>query len=94
MFTNRDFTLADQIFWIADLFYKTVAPEACRLRIGLYQIAIWKRVKKFERRFLALYAMWKAGTLPKPRVRAISPPPLEGGGRGEGCSGGPDRLHP
>ena len=87
MYPDPALTLADQILGIVGVFLKTLAPEACRLRIGLYQIAIWKRVKKFERRFLALYSMWKAGTLPKARVRPISPPPLEGGGRGEGCSG-------
>jgi hypothetical protein len=47
-----------------------MAPEACRLRIGSLSIAVWQRVKGFERRFAALYAQWKAGTLPKARARS------------------------
>jgi hypothetical protein len=34
MFTNPGFALADQMFWIVDLFIKTMAPEACRPRVG------------------------------------------------------------
>jgi hypothetical protein len=70
MFTDPTFTLADQLFWIVDVFLKTMGPEACKRRIGLFSLAVWSRVKRFERRFSALYAMWKTGTLPKARVRA------------------------
>ena len=41
---------------------------------GCLALAIWKRVQRFERRFCALYARWKAGTLPKARVRAVAHP--------------------
>ena len=67
MFPDPTLTLADQLFWIVDVFMKTMAPEACTRRIGLFSVAIWCRVKRFERRFSALYAQWKAGTLPAPR---------------------------
>ena len=64
MFTDPTLTLADQIFWLVAVFMKTMAAEGCKRRIGLFSVAIWSRVKRFERRFLALYAEWKAGTLP------------------------------
>jgi hypothetical protein len=66
------------MYWIIVFFCRTIAPEACRLRIGVLSCTIWNRVRKFERRFYALYAMWKAGTLPKPRLRRPSPSPLTG----------------
>ncbi len=34
MFTNPGFTLGDQMYWIVDLFLKTLAPEACHRRVG------------------------------------------------------------
>jgi hypothetical protein len=77
MFTDPTFTLADQLFWIVDVFCKTMAPEACKRRIGSLSVAIWNRVRRLERRFGALYAMWKAGTLPAPRAQAaegVTPP--------------------
>jgi hypothetical protein len=74
MLPDPTLTLADQMFWIVDVFVKTMAPEACKRRIGLLSIALWSRVKGFERRFLALYAQWKAGTLPAPRVRRDTSP--------------------
>jgi hypothetical protein len=84
MFTDPTFTLADQLFWIVDLFCKTMAPEACKRRIGLFGLAVWSRVKRFERRFSALYAMWKAGTLPQARARkSTSPRPSPHSGEGE-----------
>ena len=84
MLTDPTLTLADQIFWLVDVFMKTMAAEGCKRRIGLFSVAIWSRVKRFERRFLALYAEWKAGTLPKARVvrAAATPhpdPPPQGG---------------
>ncbi len=89
-----DPTLADQLLWIVDLFCKTMAPEACKRRIGLYGVAVWTRVRRFERRFCALHAMWKAGTLPRARVRAAATPhptpPSQGdsqGGREPGPPG-------
>ena len=108
MFPDPALTLADQILGIVAIFLKTLAPEACARRIGLLSVAIWNRVRRFERRFLALHAMWKAGTLPKARVRAVAtsfPSPLAGeqrlapgldpGGRGGGCSGtGVAAAHP
>ncbi len=74
MFTNPGLTLGDQIFWIVDLVLKTLAPEACKLRIGAVSGVIWNRVRKFERQFLALYAQWKAGTLPQARGRKSTSP--------------------
>jgi hypothetical protein len=85
MFTDPTFTLADQLFWIVDVFLKSMAPEACKRRVGLFSVAIWSRVKVFERRFSSLYAQWKAGTLPKGRAgagAAATPhpgPPPQGG---------------
>jgi hypothetical protein len=74
VYPNPSFTIADQLFWIVDCFCKTMAPEACKLRIGKLSIAVWNRVRGFERRFSKLYAMWKAGTLPKARGRAVADP--------------------
>jgi len=99
MYPDPTLTLADQILGIVGVFLKTLAPEACRLRIGLLSVAIWNRVRRFERRFLALYAMWKAGTLPPPRpspaiagegaqTAPFAPSPASAGeGWGGGASG-------
>ena len=81
-----DPTLADQMFWMVDVFLKTLAREGGRLRIGLVSGAIWNRVRRLERRFLALYAMWKAGRVPKARAagtRRSSPRPSPRRGEGE-----------
>ena len=75
--------LDDLLRRIAELFYKTLAPEACRLRVGLYSIALWVRVKRFERRFCALYALWKAGKLPLRSSASSAVKDLDRGGRGE-----------
>ncbi len=82
MFTDPTLTLSDQLFRIVEVFVKTFAQEGCKLRIGLYSIAIWSRVKRFERGFCALYAQWKAGTLPMARRRQedTSPRPSPSGG--------------
>jgi hypothetical protein len=37
--------------------------------VGLFQIAILTRVKRFERRFCALYSLWKTGRLPQAPLR-------------------------
>ena len=37
--------------------------------MGLFQIAILTRVKRFERRFCALYSLWKTGRLPQAPLR-------------------------
>ena len=91
MLTDPTLTLADQIFWLVAVFMKTMAAEGCKRRIGLFSVAIWSRVKRFERRFLALYAEWKAGTLPQARgVRAAATPhpgPPPQGGREAGANG-------
>ena len=96
MFPDPTLTLADQILWIVAVFMKTMAAEGCKRRIGLFSVAIWSRVKRFERRFLALYAEWKAGTLPKARVvraKDTSPRPSSaerrGGERHRRCRGLP-----
>ncbi len=73
MFPDPTLTLADQLFLIVELFCKIMAPEACKLRIGSISVTIWKRVRKLERRFSALYARWKAGTLPKARAKFCGP---------------------
>ncbi len=57
--------LPERLLWVIDIFVKIMAAEACKLRIGLFGLAIWSRVKRFERGFLKLHAQWKAGTLPK-----------------------------
>lgn len=82
MFNNPGFTLKDQIFWTLALFRKGMAEEVCRLKLGVLSIALWNLTAKFERRFLGLYAMWKAGTLPARRVRRkdTSPRPSPQGG--------------
>ena len=96
MFPDPTLTLADQILGIVAVFMKTMAAEACKRRIGLFSVAIWSRVKRFERRFLALYAEWKAGTLPQARgVRAKDTSPRPTGSSpvaglpqsGEGANG-------
>ena len=93
MYPDPTLTLAGQLFWIVDVFMKTLAAEGCKRRIGLFSLAIWSRVKVFERRFSALYAMWKAGTLPKPQARAAAtphpnPPPQGGREPGAKSAGG------
>ena len=88
MFPDPSFTLADQLFWIVDCFCKTMAPEACKRRIGALSGALWNRVRGFERRFSKLYAMWKAGALPKARVRKeATPTPALPRFAGEGANG-------
>jgi len=92
MFTNPGFTLGDQIFWMVELFLKTLAAEACKLRVGVVSVAVWTRGRTFQRRFCALYAMWKAGTLPTARVRKSTSPRLvrsaaQSPQSGEGASG-------
>jgi len=72
MYPDPNLTLADQMHWMVSVFLKMLAPEAGKRRIGLVSAAIWNRVRKFERRFCALYAMWKAGTLPPARPSAAS----------------------
>jgi hypothetical protein len=86
MFTDPGFTLGDQMYWIVDLFLKTLAPEACKLRVGSLSVAVWQRVKRLERRFSALYARWKAGTLAP--ARGTSPRPSAHGGDGACGAGG------
>ena len=89
MYPDPTLSLAGQLFRVAEVFYKTMAAEACARRIGLFGIAIWSRVKRFERRFGTLYAQWKAGTLPETRARkAEEPPPLPSpASAGEGANG-------
>jgi hypothetical protein len=75
MFTNPGFTLADQFFGIVDCFRKTMWAEPRTRGLGALSVAIWARVQGFERRFSKLYAMWKAGKLPAPKVRRSDPHP-------------------
>jgi hypothetical protein len=70
MFNNPGLTLSDQIFHIVELFLKVMAAEACKRRIGLQSGALWTRMRRLQQRFMALYAQWKAGTLPSPRSSA------------------------
>src|SRR5215472_14242411 len=62
---------------ILEMFWVTMPREACHIRFGALSCALWGRVKKLIGRFCALYALWKAGTLPKVRAsaRAVAPPP-------------------
>ncbi len=57
-------------------------------------VAAWQRVKGFERRFSALYAQWKAGTLAKARapLRSSAVKRLDRGERGEAQSEGKTSL--
>jgi hypothetical protein len=41
MFTDPTLTLADQLFWIVELFCKTMAVEACKRRIGEISGPLW-----------------------------------------------------
>src|SRR6185437_13459148 len=87
MLPEPTLTLADQLFWIVDCFCKTVAAEACKRRVGALGVAVWNRVRRFERRFCSLYGMWRAGTLPVGRKGAGAgayPPPRPSPSRGEG----------
>ncbi len=89
MFTNPGFTLADQFSGIVELFRKTMWAEPRTRGLGALSVAIWQRVRGFERRFAKLYAMWKAGTLPVRRVsnrEGTSPRPSPDSG--EGANGG------
>jgi hypothetical protein len=86
MFTNPGFTLGDQLFWIVELFCKTITADPRTRELGPVSIALWTRVRRFQRRFCALYAMWKAGTLPKGRVRAVAEPHSPASA-GEGANG-------
>ena len=93
MFSNPGFTLADQLFWIVECFRKSMWAEPRTRGLGALSVAIWNRVRGFERRFSELYAMWKAGTLPKARVRALAhPSPRPSPSRGEGEGGGLSEL--
>jgi hypothetical protein len=91
MFPDSTLTLAAQIVWTVEDLLKVLAVEAGKLRTpGLLARALWSRVRRFERRFGALYAQWKAGTLPKARVRkGSSPQPSPQRGEGEGLAGDP-----
>src|SRR6516165_4293809 len=80
MFTNPGFTLADQLSGIVELFRKAMWADPRTRGLGALSVAIWQRVRGFERRFLRLYAMWKAGTLPPARPPAASPA-VKGPGR-------------
>ena len=83
MFPDPSLTLADLLLRIADVFSRTLAPEARARRVGLFQIAILKCVQRFERRFCALYALWKAGRAPKARGRREDSSPRPSPRRGE-----------
>src|SRR5262249_44789989 len=85
MFNNPGFTLGDQMHWLIELFCQTMAPEACKRRVTWLSVPLWTRARKLRGRFCALYAMWKAGTLPRVRVRAgavVRPSPRPAGGEG------------
>ena len=72
MFTNPGFTLADQLSGIVELFRKALWADPRTRGLGALSVAIWQRVRGFERRFSRLYAMWKAGTLPPARPAAVT----------------------
>src|SRR5215472_3148777 len=85
MVTNPSCTLADQLSGIVELFRKAMWAEPRTRGLGPLSVAIWQRVRGFERRFSALYSLWKAGKLPQVRARAVAhpspqPPPSRGGG--------------
>jgi hypothetical protein len=67
MLTDPAATLADQLFWMVDCFRKAIWADVRTRGLGLLSVALWVRVQGFERRFSALYAMWKAGRLPVAR---------------------------
>jgi hypothetical protein len=95
MFPDPSFTLADQLYWAVQNFRAPMGAEAWRRRIGLFSIALWQRLRGFERRFATLYAQWKAGVLPKARVRVVKN--LNRGGRrerGEAPRDGEGRFDP
>src|SRR5215471_8968678 len=103
MFTNPGYTLADQIRGLVELFCKVMAAEASPVRFGALSVVLWNRVRKLERRLLALYAMWTAGTLPMARMRAApssprlvrsSPLPSPQGGEGAGGGAGVTQAPP
>jgi hypothetical protein len=98
MYPDPSFTLADQLFWIVDCFCKTMTADKRTRELGPVSIALWTRVTRLQRRFCKLFVMWKAGTLPKARVRhEVTPTPthrINSGGRaslprfaGEGANG-------
>jgi len=94
MYPDPTHTLSGQLVWIVDVFMKTLAAEGCKRRIGLFSIAIWSRVKRFERRFSALYAQWKAGTLPLRSSASSAVKSLDRGERREAQSEGEAGFDP
>src|SRR5581483_11521932 len=83
-------TLPDKLLWIVEFFCKTIAADPRMRWLGPVSIPLWNRVKRLQRRFAALYGMWKAGTLPKGRsVRAVAAPPPRPSpaSAGEGANG-------
>ena len=75
MYPDPTLTLAGQMQRIVEVFYRTMPPEACHRQFGALSIALWQRVRTLTGRFCALYALWKAGRLPKLPVRTAAPPP-------------------
>ena len=92
MYPDPTLTLADQMRMLADIFLKILGPQACKDRRDLAgDLAAGAEVTG---RFCALYTMWKAGTLPKVRVRALAAPPPQPSpvSAGEGAGGAGDGL--
>jgi hypothetical protein len=64
-------TLRERFAWMVEWARKMMGAEAHRRRLdGPIPIAAFKRMGRLGQRFIALYTLWKAGTLPNARVRA------------------------
>src|SRR5215469_16344496 len=79
---------------ILEMFWVTMPREACHIRFGSLSCALWGRVKKLIGRFCALYALWKAGRLPKAPLRPSASSAVESLHRGERREARSDGLHP
>jgi hypothetical protein len=64
-------TLRERFAWMVEWARKMMGAEAHKRRLdGPIPVAAFKRIGRLGRRFIALYALWKAGTLPQARMRA------------------------
>src|SRR5271165_3569220 len=63
-------TLAERFHWLVECMFHSTSTENCRRHTMDWPLALamggWAR--RLRSRFAALYARWKAGTLPAPRT--------------------------
>src|SRR5271165_2807973 len=83
-------TLAERFHWLVECMFHSTSSENCRRHTMDWPLALamgrWGR--RLRNRFAALYAQWKAGTLPAPRP---APDPIGGAARRERSAGKADQ---